>query len=260
MMNSEQSDQPKQNIPKIVFGKIHRRIVMRKLVETFTEHRKNILKKLQDGIPYRPGDKTYKFKGQKAYAIEYMLKYPTKMVKQRDLLHYCDERIKQDTKGAKNGYADNSRQIEYLRKNLLSEYWIEKKIGNELYFIYLPEKIELITNEIQENSKHKNNSFSKKIITKKLRDCGYKCELTGLSTSEGNLAADHWEPKEGGGESVEKNCVILNKILNEKKNKHNPIVWFCESLLTNFLEICKKTGMDLETVKTKLIGFIQEFE
>ena len=59
--------------------------------------------------------------------------------------------------------------------------------------------------------------------------------------------------------SIEILC-ILNKILNEKKNKHEPIDWFCKSLLSNFLNICKKVGMDLQTVKDKLINFIQEFE
>ena len=55
------------------------------------------------------------------------------------------------------------------------------------------------------------------------------------------------------------NCVILNKILNEKKNTHLPEDWFCKHLLTNFLNICKRMGV-LDNIKTKLINFIQEFE
>ena len=93
----------------------------------------------------------------------------------------------------------------------------------------------------------------------KTKNSNYKCELTGLPVTEGHLAADHWIPKESGGKSDPGNCVILNKLMNEKKNKHDPIDWFCKFLLTNFLNICKKTGMDLEIVKDKLINFIVKF-
>jgi cellobiose phosphorylase len=66
-------------------------------------------------------------------------------------------------------------------------------------------------------------------------------------------------PKEKGGLSDSNNCIILNKILNEKKNKKMPIEWFCETLLTNFLNICKRVGI-LEECKQKMILFIQEFK
>lgn len=84
------------------------------------------------------------------------------------------------------------------------------------------------------------------------------CEITGLPASEGKLSADHFIPKEKGGKSDENNCVILNKILNEKKNKKMPNEWFCKSLLTNFMKICKRVGV-LEDCETKLINFIQDF-
>ncbi len=73
-----------------------------------------------------------------------------------------------------------------------------------------------------------------------MKEVNYKCELTGLPLENGKLAADHWYPKEKSGVSTEENCVIINKILNEKKNNHEPVTWFCRFLLTNFLNICKK--------------------
>jgi len=224
-------------------------IIIKRMYVQFKDHRKFILSKLEEK----------KYRGQKKYAIEYMKQYPTKMVKQGDLLHYCDERRNEDTGGKKPNFKDNSRGIEQWRKDILPNCWKEKKINGELYFIYLPELKELVSEEIINNTKDKNKGFSTELIKSKTEDCKYKCELTGLPVSEGHLAADHWIPKESGGKSDPENCVILNKILNEKKNKHNPIDWFCKSLLTNLLTICKKSGMDIDQVKTKLIKFIQEF-
>lgn len=229
---------------------VHRIIALKRMYKIFKEHKINSLCEFKV---------KHNFKGQKAYAIEYMLKYPTKMVKQGDLLHYCDKRRNEDTNGKKPNFKDNSRGIELLRKNITPNCWMEKRLSGELCFMYVPELQESVTDEIIKNSKYKNEGFSKEILVSKLKNCNYKCELTGLPNSEGHLAGDHWNPKESGGESKIENCVILNKILNEKKNKHEPINWFCKSLLTNFLNICKKTGMDLETVKYKLINFIQEF-
>lgn len=56
-----------------------------------------------------------------------------------------------------------------------------------------------------------------------------------------------------------KNCVIINKIINEKKNKTPPLEWFCNHLLNNFMNICEKTGMDIENVKKYLIKYINEW-
>ena len=236
---------------KLTFKNLVSKIIaLKKMYRKFKEHRINTLTKFKE---------KHKFRGQKNYAIEFMLKQPTKMVKQGDLLLYCDKRRYEDTDGKKPNFKDNSRGIESLRKDITPNCWKEKKVDGELYFIYLPELKEIITDEIIENTKHRNDGFTKEIIKSKMDSSNYKCELTGLPVSEGHLAGDHWIPKEGGGESNIDNCIILNKILNEKKNKHDPIVWFCKHLLTNFLNICKRTGMDLETVKAKLIGFIQEF-
>jgi 5-methylcytosine-specific restriction endonuclease McrA len=117
---------------------------------------------------------------------------------------------------------------------------------------------EKICSQIIDNHKHKNNSFSKSIIDEKLKLSNYKCCITGIPQDNGNLAADHFIPKEKGGLSDYNNCIIINKILNEKKNKKLPIEWFCETLLTNFLNICKNIGI-LEECKDKIIKFIQEF-
>lgn len=200
-----------------------------------------------------------RFRGQKAYAIEYFLQKPTKMIKQGDLLYYCDNRRKEDTNGKKVNFKDNSRGIEQLRKDILPYCWKERKVNGELYFIYLPELKELVTEEIINNSKHKNDGFSKKQIIDALEASKNTCELTGLDVEQGNLAADHWIPKEGGGKSIATNCVILNKVLNEKKNKKPPVDYFCSSLLNNFLTISQKTGMDMEKVKEQLINSIREF-
>jgi len=229
---------------------VHKIIALKKMYQKFKEHRINILNKFKDN---------HKFKGQKAYAIEYMLEHPTRMVKQGDLLYYCDKRRNEDTGGVKPNFKDNSRGIESLRKDITPNCWMEKRLNGELYFIYLPELKELVTDKIIKNTKYKNEGFTREILVSKLENCNYRCELTGLPKSEGYLAGDHWNPKERGGDSKIENCVILNKILNEKKNKHEPTDWFCKSLLTNFLNICKRTGMDLKIVKEKLINFIQEF-
>lgn len=229
---------------------VNKIITLKKLYVKFKEHRIKVLTELKI---------KNKFKGQKSYALEYMIKYPTKMVKQGDLLYYCDKRRNEDTNGKNPNFKDNSRGIEKLRRDILPNCWKEKKINGELYFIYLPELKELVTNEIVNNSKYKKDEFSKEIIKAKLYNCNSKCELTGLPISEGHLAADHWIPKESGGKSISQNCVILNKILNEKKNNHNPVDWFCKTLLTNFLNLCKRSGMDLGNVKNKIINFIQEF-
>jgi hypothetical protein len=37
-----------------------------------------------------------------------------------------------------------------------------------------------------------------------------------------------------------------------------PIEWFCETLLTNFMKICKDVGI-LEECKEKIINFVKNF-
>ena len=136
--------------------------------------------------------------------------------------------------------------------------WYETKTKDGLYFAYIPELKELKIDEIAITA-HKNKGFSKDVVQKRMKVAGYKCEITGIPLGDGGLAADHWYPKEKGGESTEYNCVILNKILNEKKNNHKPVDWFSRSILTNFLNICRRTRMNMDEVKSKLIGFIEEF-
>lgn len=230
---------------------VYKIIVLKKMYTTFKQHRIKVIIELKINAKIK--------KGQKLYAIEYMQKNSTKMVKQGDLLLYCDQRRNEDTNGKKPNFKDNSRQIEQLRKDKFPNRWKEKKENGELYFIYIPELQELVTEEILNNTQHKNKRFSKKILENKLNKSNFKCEITGLPVSEGHLAGDHWIPKERCGVSNSQNCVILNKILNEKKNNHNPLDWFCNSLLINFLNICKRTGMDIGNVKEHLIKFIQEF-
>lgn len=197
-----------------------------------------------------------KFSGQIKYAIEYMRNHPTKMVYQGDVLHYCDQRQFDETHGEKMNYKDNSRQIEKLRKDTLPNRWRECTTSQGLCFIYIPELRELVCEDLITHAKHKKDTFSRKISQQALERADDKCELTGLPVEVGSLAADHWISKESGGTSDYSNCVILNKILNEKKNKHDPVEWFCKNLLTNFLKLCERSGMDMQMVGKKLLTFL----
>lgn len=199
-------------------------------------------------------------KGQLYYVFEFLMKPENlyKFVKQGDILLYCDKRRSEDTNGKQKNFADNSRAVEKMRKDLYPLQWIEVKKGGELWFKYMPQNKKYICKDLYENHKHKSDCFKKNIIEEKLCETNYMCEITGLPMSEGKLAADHFIPKEKGGKSENINCIILNKILNEKKNKKMPIEWFCETLLTNFMNICKKVGL-LQECKEKIIKFVQEF-
>lgn len=195
---------------------------------------------------------------QKWFAVEYMMMNPFTFVNQGEMLHYCDKRRNEVTNGKEKGFRDNSRGIESLRKDKYPLRWIEIKKNNNLYFKYIPQKEEWEKDLIIVHS-NKRCGFSKKIINTKLDSCHNKCELTGLPIEEGKLAADHWYPKEKGGESTKENCVILNKILNEKKNNTLPTEWFCNHIIHNFMNICKKSGMDIENVKNYLIEYINKW-
>jgi len=192
------------------------------------------------------------------FSIKYMLKYPFSFINQGNMLIYCDNMRDKETNGKHKGYRDNSRAIESLRKDKFPLCWIEIKKNNSLYIKYIPQKKQWEKNAII-NYANKKSGFVRKDVKKMLKFHNYKCELTGLSIDEGKLAADHWNPKEKGGESTIKNCIIINKKINEKKNKTPPLEWFCNYLLNNFMNICKKTGMDIEHVKKYLIEYINEW-
>jgi 5-methylcytosine-specific restriction endonuclease McrA len=227
------------------------KIIVKKIIWLirYYNRRKKQISKLKEN--FRPNT-------QKYFACEYMSIHLFSFVKQGDLLLYCDQRRCKTTNGKYKNYKDNSRGIEILRKDKFPLRWYELKIKNELYFKYVPEKEEYTKNNIS-NVSSRMSGFTTQIINDKLKKVNYKCQLTGLSVEDGKLAADHWYPKEKGGSSDVDNCVILNKILNEKKNKHYPHIWFSKNILTNFLNISKESNMNMENIKNYLIEFIKEF-
>jgi hypothetical protein len=171
--------------------------------------------------------------GQLKYIFEYLKLNPCQYVKQGNILLYCDSRRNEDTNGIKPNFKDNSRQIEKLRKEKCPNSWEEKKINGELWFKFLPQNEIIIFKE---------KIFSKNIIQYQLTNSMNRCEITGLPSSEIKLSADHWISKYNNGTNDQNNCIILCKFLNEQKNKHDPIYWFCKTILTNFLNIYKKSG------------------
>lgn len=196
-------------------------------------------------------------KGANLYALEY-LKLPynvNKYVRCKDVQEYCNKRTQEETG---HPLGDPPRAFEILRKDKLPLEWSEIKYKKNKYVKYTPHIKDKICNEIVNNHKHKNEGFNKSIIEEKLKISNYKCSITGIPQDNGDLAADHFIPKEKGGLSNYENCIIINKILNEKKNNKMPVEWFCETILTNFMNICKSVGL-LEECKKKIITFIQEF-
>lgn len=201
--------------------------------------------------------KKYKIKkGANLYAFEYLKLHLNEYVRIKDVQEYCNFRNKQKTG---HPLGDPPRAFEILRKDKLPLEWSEIQYKKNKYVKYTPHIKEKICTKIIDNHKHKSNSFSKCIIEEKLKLSNYKCCITGIPQDTCCLAADHFIPKEKGGKSDWNNCIIINKILNEKKNKKLPIEWFCETLLTNFMNICKHVGI-LEESKIKLIKFIQDFK
>ena len=194
-------------------------------------------------------------KGANKYAFDYMKMNAGRFVSINNLQEYCGQRRKQDTGKV---FSDSQRAFEILRKDKLPLEWEEFKIGNEKYVKYAPHKKHECIQEIVNKHKHKADSFSKEIISTKMEQYGYKCAITGIPQSDGGLAADHFLPKEKGGKSEAGNCVILNKILNEKKNNMMPVEWFSKTLMTNFVNLCVESGMDKDNVKNELITFLQQ--
>jgi hypothetical protein len=216
------------------------------------KRRINILKKI---IYWKQLDNAIKDnnikRGANLYAFEYLKLHLNKYVKIKDVQEYCNKRTKEVT-GSPLG--DPPRSFEILRKDKLPLEWSEIKYKKLKYVKYTPNNKIKIYNIIN----HKNDKFSKEIIEEKLKLANYKCSITGISEDNGKLAADHFIPKEKGGLSNYNNCIIINKILNEKKNKKMPIEWFCETLLKNFMLICKQVGI-IDECKIKLIKFINDF-
>tara|TARA_B100001123_G_scaffold433818_1_gene559256 strand:- start:232 stop:864 length:633 start_codon:yes stop_codon:yes gene_type:complete len=166
-----------------------------------------------------------------------------------EISNYCSEEKKKITG---EGFGDPPRRFEQFRKDITPGYWDEKQVGKYKYVKFkIPTEEDILVS--------KDHGFTSDIQDNRLKESNYTCEITGLPFSEGKVACDHWFPKEKGGESTQNNCVILNKILNEKKNNHLPEEWFCKHLLKNFLNICKRVN-NIDDIKSKLIKFIQEFE
>uniref|UniRef100_A0A6C0EVH8 HNH nuclease domain-containing protein n=1 Tax=viral metagenome TaxID=1070528 RepID=A0A6C0EVH8_9ZZZZ len=194
-------------------------------------------------------------KGANMYAFEYLKLNLNKYVRIKDVQEYCNKRTKEETG---HPLGDPPRAFEILRKDKLPLEWSEIKYKKNKYVKYTPQIKDTICNKIIDTHKHKNDGFNKHIIEEKLKLSNYKCSITGIPQDNGELAADHFIPKEKGGLSDKTNCVIINKILNEKKNKKMPIEWFCETILTNFMNICKNVGI-IQECKEKIIKFVQEF-
>ena len=194
-------------------------------------------------------------KGANLYALEFLKLHLNEYVRIKDVQEYCNFRNKQETG---HPLGDPPRAFEILRKDKLPLEWSEIQYKKNKYVKYTPHIKDKICTKIIDNHKHKSDSFNKSIIEEKIKLSNYKCCITGIPQDNGDLAADHFIPKEKGGLSDYNNCIIINKILNEKKNKKLPIEWFCETLLTNFMNICRNVGI-LEECKNKLIKFIQDF-
>jgi hypothetical protein len=195
-----------------------------------------------------PRKNTYRYYVKKFFEMKRDVPDWDGWVEVSEVSNYCSDERKYHIG---EPFRDAPRDFEKFRKDQTPGYWEEKMNGKKkLVKFKIPTEEEIIVS--------KDHGFDKSIQKKRLEETNRMCEITGLPFTEGKLACDHWYPKEKGGESDEKNCVILNKILNEKKNNHLPEDWFCKHLLTNFLNICKRFG-DIENVKIKLIKFIQEF-
>lgn len=197
--------------------------------------------------------------GQKKYAFEYMKLHAGKFVKQGDLLLFCDSRRAEDTNGKHKNFKDNSRQVEQMRKDKLPLEWDEVYVDGNLWFRYDPSVKERYVDDIIAQHEHKSESFNRELIKSKLQETNHKCEITGIpfrSSTDAN--ADHFIPREKGGLSSSDNCVIINSYLNTSKNNIMPIEWFCKTLLTNFLSVCKRVSL-LDDAKLQLKQFIDEF-
>jgi hypothetical protein len=147
-------------------------------------------------------------KGANLYAFEYLKLHLNKYVRIKDVQEYCNFRNKQETG---HPLGDPPRAFEVLRKDKLPLEWSEIQYKKNKYVKYTPYIKDKFCTKIIDNHKHKNNSFNKNIIEKKIKLSNYKCSITGIPQNNGDLAADHFIPKEKGGLSDYNNCVIINK-------------------------------------------------
>ena len=166
-----------------------------------------------------------------------------------EMIEYCNNERFRDKN---ERFRSPEREIKSITNTKL-HYLFEVITIDNLKYIKLDfNKRNTIINNI------KNKDFSSEIKKKKLEEVNYTCQLTGITEINGKLAADHWNPKCKGGLGTIDNCVILNKHLNEQKKGKEPIKWFIDLLLTNFLNICKRTGI-LEKARNEIIEFTKNY-
>ena len=197
-------------------------------------------------------------RGNLKYVFEYLKHHAGRFVKQGDVLAYCDKRRAEDTNGEKPNFGDNSRQIEKLRKDKLPLEWIEIKRKEGLWFKYSPKMKSSFTEEIVLQHSKKSQSFTREILEKRIENAQYRCELTGNPITQVGANLDHFIPKEKGGQSTYENSVLLGEYLNTSKNNRMPVEWFCNTILTNFISLCNRVGLNITEVKEELIEFIQK--
>lgn len=224
------------------------RIIRRKMWKKLTLHRILHYKQLCDAECLLK----IKQNSSRQYAFEYMKLNSGKFVNIKSLLEYCRKR---NIENGGTGYGDNSRYFEQLRRDKLPLQWIEVRKGREKWVKFCPNLRD--HHEYNLRHRHKEDSFAKETISERLKIANYRCELTGIPVQDCKTDADHWIPKEKGGESTLENCVILASPLNTSKNKHLPIEWFMKSILTNFVNLCKRVGI-WESAKEQLIEFIKQ--
>lgn len=194
--------------------------------------------------------KKYKPKTLKHYIIEYLLKnIDKKLYTQECILHYINERCKQDEK---KPYSNADRNVKSFFNQDYNHMFEIVKTRNPKLLKYLPpyERIK---------KKQKNNDFTNKQKITKIEECKGLCELTGIKLTKKTGNADHFWPKDKGGECEYKNCVWMHKDLNNQKRNRDPVDWFCKVFITNFLNICKRSGFNLKSVKERMIKFIDDF-
>lgn len=187
---------------------------------------------------------------QPYYFFEYLIKYINKdKYVQSDVITYTNQRRFDDVK---KYYGDAPRGIKKLVNNTYGHIFevISNKDPKTFKYLHPCERY---------NNEEKNNNFNPKQKDKRIKECKGFCELTGIKLTKNTGNADHFWPKDRGGYGDDNNCVWLHKYLNNQKRNREPIEWFCNVFITNFLNICKRTGYDIQYIKEIMIMFIQDF-